>query len=68
MKRGRKKYPVTADELFDRYSEYVGDDIDSLQQVAGLSVMKREDFQRLYDDHFNFIPISSKRRRKKGTK
>jgi hypothetical protein len=38
---------LDADELWDEYSEHVDDDIDSLQNVAGCSVVTRRQFNKL---------------------
>jgi len=38
---------VNGDELWDEYSEYIDDDLDSLQMVAGRSVIKKESFEKM---------------------
>lgn len=35
---------IIAEELFDKYSQYVDDNLDALQGIAGANVVRRSDF------------------------
>jgi len=41
-----------AEEIWDKYSRHIGDDIDSLQQVAGSVVMTERDFSEMTAKYF----------------
>ena len=44
MKAEEKKTTELAEELWDSFSEYINDDLDSLQYVAGKNVIFRSQF------------------------
>lgn len=46
-----KRAAYEAEVLWDSYSEYIGDSIDDLQEVAGSSIMNRKDFLNAMEDY-----------------
>ncbi len=39
-----------AEELWDSYSEHIDSDIDSLQTVAGTTIMRRSQFMKMFEN------------------
>lgn len=41
-----RKKEEDIDTLWDKHSEHIGEDIDSLQSIAGTSIMKKQEFKK----------------------
>lgn len=52
----KEELEIQAEIQWDNFSEYIDDDIFSLQDVAGTSVMKRADFIKAVDKIISYEP------------
>lgn len=50
-----------AQTFWDMYSQYIDDDIDSLQQVAGRNIITKTDFFKAFEEYAAPLPYSALR-------
>ncbi len=48
FQRQIERFKLSEDELWDDFSEYIGEDIDSLNVIAGTSVITKGMFKKMY--------------------